>query len=369
MKKLILILALVLACLLVIACMPKIQVDVPTVPTVPALPTGGTTGTVTKPNVPTTQAPIPEGWQEENGNRFYYLDGEKVTGWQQIDGLHRYFLSNGALARGFADVDGNRYCFDEEGVFLTGWQDVENKRYFLGEDGVMVTGWLEQENVLYYLKEDGTMARGCVEIEGVNTYFTSTGAYILILNPWSSLPEGYEPDLVELGSYYATANNYVDRSCYDALIEMMKACNKEEPRVYVLSGYRSVEKQIKLFNKQVKRNLDKGYSQEEAERLAAQVVAVPGTSEHHSGLAVDIIDTRLWALEEEQEELPAQKWLMEHCWEYGFILRYPKEKIEVTGIIYEPWHYRYVGKELAKELHDLDMTLEEYMIMLTEQEA
>jgi hypothetical protein len=108
--------------------------------------------------------------------------------------------------------------------------------------------------------------------------------------------------------------------------------------------------------------------QEEAERLAAQVVAVPGTSEHHSGLAVDIIDTRLWALEEEQADLPAQQWLMEHCWEYGFILRYPKDKIDVTGIIYEPWHYRYVGLELAKELHDLGLTLEEYMTMLTEAE-
>ena len=374
MKKLILIVAaLALVCLLALFYLPDIQMDVPRDPTDPeATTTAGAdpeTTVSTAPTVPTTQAPIPDGWLEENGNRYYYLDGQRVTGWQEVEGLNRYFLADGSLAHGFQDVDGSRYLLDAEGCMLTGWQDVENKRYFLGEDGVLFTGWLQQEDVLYYLKEDGTMARGCVEIEGVNAYFTSTGAYILVLNPWSFLPEGYEPDLVELSSSYATSGNKVDRSCYDSLIAMMKACNKEEPGVCVLSGYRSVEKQTRLFNKQVQRNLNKGYSQEEAERLAAQVVAVPGTSEHHSGLAVDIIDTRLWALEEEQEDLPAQKWLMEHCWEYGFILRYPKDKIEVTGIIYEPWHYRYVGKELAKELHDLGLTLEEYMTMLTEQEA
>ena len=76
---------------------------------------------------------------------------------------------------------------------------------------------------------------------------------------------------------------------------------------------------------------------------------------------MDIIDTRLWALEEEQADLPAQKWLMENSWKYGFILRYPKGKIDVTGIIYEPWHNRYVGLEVAKELHDSGLTLEEYL--------
>lgn len=364
MKKLVLILALVLACLCVIACIPQNQVDHPTIPTEP----DATTGTVPKPTVPTTQAPIPDGWQEANGNRYYYLDGEPVTGWQDVDGLHRYFLADGALANGFQDVDGNRHLFDADGCLLTGWQEVEGKRFFLGEDGVVVTGWLQQEDVLYYLKEDGSMARGCVEIEGVNTYFTSTGAYILVLNPWNALPEGFEPDLVELSSHYATSNNRVDRSCYDALIEMMDACNEVCPRVCVLSGYRSLELQTKNYNKKVNSYLKKGYSQEEAERLAAQVVAVPGTSEHHSGLAVDIIDTRLWALEEEQADLPAQQWLMEHSWEYGFILRYPADKTDVTGIIYEPWHYRYVGKELAKELHELGLTLEEYLDMLTEAE-
>ncbi len=366
MKKLVLILAVVLACLCVIACVPKMQVDQPTQP-------DSTTGVVpptthTQPTTPPTTMPVPDGWQEADGYRYYFLNGEAITGWQEVDGFNRYFHADGKLAVGFADVEGSRYYFDAEGCYLTGWQEVDGKRYYLGEDGVVVTGWLTLEDALYYMKEDGAMARGCVAIDGVNHYFTSTGAPVLVLNPWNSLPEDYEADFVELSSTYATSNNRVDRSCYDALKDMIKACNKASGhRVCVISSYRSVEHQEKLFKKQVDRNLKKGYSQEEAERLAAQVVAVPGTSEHHSGLAVDIIDSCCsWELEEIQETLPGQQWLMEHSWEYGFILRYPKDKTDATGIIYEPWHYRYVGKELAKELHDLGLTLEEYMTMLTE---
>ena len=367
MKKLILILTVILLCLCVVACIQLNPADVPE-QTQPSTTVQNTT--LPKPTEPTPTETVPDGWHEAEGSRYYYENGQPLTGWQEIDGLRRYFLSSGALAKGVAEIDGNRYFFDSEGCYTTGWQEENGKRYYLGEDGVMHTGWLEQESVLYYFKEDGAMARGCVQIDGVNNYFTSTGAYILVVNPWNFMPDGYAPDLKELSSTYASSGNKVDSSCYDALKEMIKACNKTSGhRVCVVSSYRSVSLQTKLFNNQVNRNLKKGYSQEEAERLAAQVVAVPGTSEHHSGLAVDIIDSCCsWELEELQEDLPGQQWLMEHCWEYGFILRYPKDKTEVTGIIYEPWHYRYVGKELAKELHELGLTLEEYLTMLTEEE-
>ena len=372
MKKLIVILALVLVCLCIIAFYPKEQMDPATQSTAPNQTTGTEPpATQTQPTTPPTTVPVLEGWQELDGECYYYLNGTALTGWQTVDSLHRYFHADGKLAEGFAEVDGKRYLFDAEGCYLTGWQEVEGKSYYLGEDGVVYTGWLTLDASTYYMSADGAMARGCVEIDGVNHYFTSTGAPVLMLNPWNSLPEDYVYDLVDLSSTYATSGNQVQRSCYDALKEMIKACNKASGhRVCVVSGYRSVEKQIKLFNKQVEKNLKKGYSQEEAERLAAQVVAVPGTSEHHSGLAVDSIDSCCsWDLEEIQASLPGQQWLMEHSWEYGFILRYPEGTTEETGIIYEPWHYRYVGKELAKELHDLGMTLEAYMTMLTEMDA
>ena len=91
-------------------------------------------------------------------------------------------------------------------------------------------------------------------------------------------------------------------------------------------------------------------------------VAVPGTSEHATGLAVDIISSEYEELDDRQGNTDEQKWLMEHCWEYGFILRYPEEKADITGIIYEPWHYRYVGEETAKEITEQGITLEEYIL-------
>ena len=111
------------------------------------------------------------------------------------------------------------------------------------------------------------------------------------------------------------------------------------------------------------RLLDEGVSMEDAPAVAAESVAVPGTSEHQLGLAADIIDEHYPNLDKGQEETGTQKWLMENCWRYGFILRYPNGTTDITGIIYEPWHYRYVGVDYAKEITDLGVTLEEYVAM------
>ena len=97
------------------------------------------------------------------------------------------------------------------------------------------------------------------------------------------------------------------------------------------------------------------------EEKAKKWIAEPGTSEHHTGLAMDIIDLDYQILDEKQAQTDTQQWLMEHCWEYGFILRYPEEKKEITHIDSESWHYRYVGKEHAKKMHDAGLCLEEYV--------
>ena len=90
-------------------------------------------------------------------------------------------------------------------------------------------------------------------------------------------------------------------------------------------------------------------------------MAVPGTSEHQLGLALDIVDVANQVLDERQENTEVQKWLMKNSWKYGFILRYPTDKSDITGISYEPWHYRYVGKEAAKEIYEAGICLEEYL--------
>ena len=291
------------------------------------------------------------------------------TGWVELDGKRYYYGEDGVLRTGVQTIDGAIYCFGSDGAQLgEGWQDVGDDRYYITAGGTAHVGWLELEEERYYLRTDGTMARGTVEIEGVKWFFTSAGCQVYLVNPWNYVPEGYEADLIPLSTNISSTSDSgaVDASCYEALMKMMNDCAKAGYKVCILSSHRLHTYQEKLFENQVKKQMDKGYSRQEAEVIAATISAIPGTSEHQLGLAVDIIDTGIWGLVEEQETLPGQQWLMEHCHEYGFILRYPKGKTDETGIIYEPWHYRYVGVALATELHQLDMTLEAYISSLSE---
>jgi len=249
---------------------------------------------------------------------------------------------------------------------ITGWFEEQGNRYYYSDNGIPVTGFFDIDGSTYFFREDGTMATGEVIIDGVAFHFTSQGKRVILVNPWNSVPADYSPELVSLTSAHGVQGSQVDKNCYDALIAMIDDCNKVCPQAYVVSSYRTHQQQVDNYNRKVQYYVNQGYDRVTAEKEAATIIAIPGTSEHQLGLAVDIVDTRLWALEWEQADLPAQKWLMEHCWEYGFILRYPKDKIDVTGIIYEPWHYRYVGKELAAELHELGITLEEYIHALTD---
>lgn len=192
---------------------------------------------------------------------------------------------------------------------------------------------------------------------GKHTSHNSSSEWNLILvNPWNSLPDNYSVTLTQLKN-----GQSVDERCYPDLQEMMDACRAAGLSPVICSSYRTQEYQEGLFNNQVENLVAQGYSRAEAEKEAGTVVAVPGTSEHQLGLAVDIVDVNYQLLDRGQEETEVQKWLMEHCWEYGFILRYPESKSEITGIIYEPWHYRYVGKKAAKEITESGICLEEYL--------
>lgn len=129
----------------------------------------------------------------------------------------------------------------------------------------------------------------------------------------------------------------------------------------ICSSYRTQEKQEILYNSQINKYLDLGYSFKDAKTEAGKWVAIPGTSEHQTGLAVDIVAESYQILDQEQENTAEQQWLMENSYKYGFILRYPDDKSEITGIYYEPWHYRYVGKKAAKEIYENKICFEEYL--------
>lgn len=179
---------------------------------------------------------------------------------------------------------------------------------------------------------------------------------LMLVNPDTPLPENYEINVKQLDNGQA-----VDERCYDDLHNMLKDCRSAGLSPVVCSSYRTQEKQQMLFDNQVEKWKNQGYSEDEAKKQAGKLVAVPGTSEHQLGLALDIVDISYQLLEEEQENTPTQKWLLENSWKYGFILRYPKDKTEITKISYEPWHYRYVGKKAAKEIFDAKICLEEYL--------
>ena len=143
--------------------------------------------------------------------------------------------------------------------------------------------------------------------------------------------------------------------------QMKQAAAAEGIDLLLCSGYRTVEYQENLFSQQKQKWLDKGYSEEDAYNEAKKVVAVPGYSEHNSGLAADIVTPKHQNLDDAFGDTDAAKWMFEHAPEYGFILRYPESKQAITGIIYEPWHYRYVGVENAKAITASGKCLEEYL--------
>ena len=177
-----------------------------------------------------------------------------------------------------------------------------------------------------------------------------------LVNPWNPIPEDYDLTLTQLINGQA-----IDERCYPDLQDMMDDCRGAGLSPLICSSYRTRETQEELYENKVQRLIAEGYNEETARTEAGTAVAVPGTSEHQLGLAVDIVDMNNQNLDESQEDTSVQKWLMEHSWEYGWILRYPKDKSDITGIIYEPWHYRYVGKDAAREIHALGVCLEEYL--------
>ena len=223
------------------------------------------------------------------------------------------------------------------------------------------TGWVTEGGKTYYIKSNGTKARGKVSIDGIDYFFDKNGVQVLVVNPWNFVPYNYSPDLVTFYDFAQYEDgNVLDKTCLDPLLQMLTDCRRAGHEVRIVSSYRRQITQENLYNNKVDYFLNQGYDLARAREEAGKIIAVPGTSEHQLGLAVDLIDKSYPYLDEGQEKTPAQKWLMEHCWDYGFILRYPNGKTAATGIIYEPWHYRYVGKELALELKDSGLCLEEY---------
>ena len=175
---------------------------------------------------------------------------------------------------------------------------------------------------------------------------------LILVNSRNPLPEdSKEPELV-----YVEGKQF-DKRAAGELQEMMKAMKKDGiTNIWIQSTYRSIEYQKQLYDNKINEYLSNGATKEQAEALTIEYINRPGESEHNLGLAVDFNN-----VDDDFEHTRAYNWLSINAKDYGFIMRYPEEKAEITGIAYEPWHWRYVGKEHSYKMEALDMCLEEYI--------
>lgn len=176
--------------------------------------------------------------------------------------------------------------------------------------------------------------------------------HLTLVNSSYRIPDDYQPDLV----YVCGSGERLDRKVAEHYEEMYNAAKKDGVDLAPCSGYRSYELQERNYNNKVSFYESQGYSHEDAKVKAATIIMPPGSSEHNLGYAMDIVCVDEWF-----EDTAEFRWLTENAADYGFIMRYPKDKQDITKVIYEPWHWRYVGVELAKELKDSGLVLEEYM--------
>lgn len=177
-----------------------------------------------------------------------------------------------------------------------------------------------------------------------------------LVNYENGLPQDFEPELVEVQGIYK-----MDARVAQTVKQMISDAQAQGVSLLVCSAYRPHSSQQRNFDSSVNRYIQAGYSRDKAVTQTKLLIAEPGKSEHQTGLAVDIVTPSYQSLDDGFAETEAAKWLAKHAPEYGFILRYPKDKTEITKISFEPWHFRYVGVEAAKQMTEQGLCLEEYL--------
>lgn len=189
------------------------------------------------------------------------------------------------------------------------------------------------------------------QISNTNNIIDNHAWSLILVNKWNNIPDDYEMELMELAN-----GQKIDVRIYPALQDMFDTARNENIYPIVASGYRTTEKQQALMNEKIADYKASGLTDAEAKAKAEAWVAIPGTSEHQLGLGVDINADGIHSTGEEVYE-----WLDRNSFKFGFIRRYPEDKTEITGVINEPWHYRYVGIEAATNIYNQGICLEEYL--------
>jgi len=201
--------------------------------------------------------------------------------------------------------------------------------------------------------------------EGETVEFSRDDWRLLLINKQHSIPDGYDFPLGDIQTMKGTMQ--CDARIIDELLNMLQDAKEDKIILRICSPYRDLEYQKVLFNRKIRFYMNRGMSYMEAYQLGSRVVAVPAASEHRLGLALDIVSDTYTDLDEGFASTPAGIWLAENSYKYGFILRYPKGKEDITGIEYEPWHFRYVGVDAATAITERGITLEEFWEELWEE--
>lgn len=239
---------------------------------------------------------------------------------------------------------------EELGRYDTKAIDIVNEKYFKRD--------LYKRYANYYKNNPDMTSREIVENVNCNLdyeYYTLdikadlNKKNLILVNKYYKLDRDYEPNnLVTINKKYGRTRK-IDAEVYKAFIEMYEAIEKENMNIYITSPYRSYNYQENLYNNYVKEN-----GQTKADTFSARA----GYSEHQTALAIDIAAKN--SLYTKFATTKEYKWMLENCYKYGFILRYPENKEKQTGYMFESWHYRYVGKKVAKYIYESGITYDEY---------
>ena len=181
--------------------------------------------------------------------------------------------------------------------------------------------------------------------------------YLKLVNHNHAIAPDFSVELVEL-----SGGVFVDSRIETDVLAMLESASNQGMDLVIVSAYRSYEEQVEIFNNMMYMWISGGYTPLEAFLATQSIVAVPGHSEHHLGLALDIVAAHHQVLDESQSQTPEGQWLRENSWRYGFVVRYLEDKTHITGIFYEPWHFRYVGREAARIMWENDLVLEEFLV-------
>ena len=300
------------------------------------------------------------------GNSFSYPVFQEENGF--VSGKEKETLITAAVTSDITLADAQQIEINELEILededvLEGYEDAElhgmdgADKYLLNEilnDDAQIGAQIEADTDEVEKEEETESAAAAAD----PVSFDADDWKLVLINKQHPIPDDYTFSLGPLKTIKGTMK--CDERIIEELLAMMYAASEDGVNLAICSPYRDLAWQEVLFNRKIKAYMNKGMSYMEAYKISSQAVTVPGASEHQIGLAIDIVSDTYVTLDEGFADTNAGKWLEEHCAEYGFILRYPKGKEYITSIEFEPWHFRYVGKEAAAIIMEEELCLEEF---------